>query len=137
MSNREKSIFCIKWYLTTLFIFNSFNFLLFLVIESNKEWELFSFNFFGSVAIYTLSFLLYKALTLLFDFVTKNFVYQFITLCVLIELLSLFFNESIIVSIVSDMTSNGNYILLFYPISLFVSLIIVNLAIKCNKSIRF
>lgn len=111
--------FSVRWYFITLIIFNCFSCLIFLVFTKNNDWELFSFNFFGSFIIYTLSFLVYFILSLFLNFINSNSLFRLITLLVLIDLVSLFIAEkSIALSIFTNMVKDENYILLFYPLSL-------------------
>jgi len=116
--NKQDIEFSIKWYFTTLIIFNCFSCLIFLVFPENKDWELFSFNFFGSLIIYTLSFLIFFGLSKFLDFINRGSFSRLITLLILMDLISIFIaNKSIVFSIFTSMIETENYILLFYPLS--------------------
>ena len=127
MKYKENIIFSIKWFFRTLFLFNFFNCLMFLVFTKINDWELFSYNFFGSFIIYSLSFLIYFILSLFLNFIISNFVFKLLTLLLLVDFVSLLIAEkSMILTIFTNMIKDKNYILIFYPLSIFISLITFN-----------
>ena len=124
---KQHKYFIAKSYAITLIIFNFFNYLIFLILNQNKDFELFSFNLFGSFIFYTFSFCVFYIFSLFLNLRNLNLFSKFIFLFILVEFCSLFFaQKSITVSIFTNMINQRNYILLFYPLSLIFSLIVVN-----------
>jgi hypothetical protein len=110
-------------YLLAIVIFNLFNSFIFLYLPEFKDWELFSFNLYGSFVFYFVSLIILLIISLLFK---KNNLNKFILLFILIVLPEvpayLLVDEFIIKSIIKTIVEKSeNYILLFYPISIIIS----------------
>ncbi len=123
MENRKKLFgLGILTYALGVVLFLIVNYLVFIVLPKIEDWELFSFNFYGSLLLYGLAIIPYILFALL---IKLNIVKSYIIIVVLIlsvELISfLVAGQSIIVTILTSMKSNGNYILIAYPLILLIS----------------
>jgi len=109
-------------YLLGILLFLIVSYIMFILLPKIKDWELFSFNFYGSLLFYgvaTLPYLLFASLIKL-DKVKSYMVIAVILLSV--ELISFIISgQSIIVTILTSMKSSENYILIAYPLVLLIS----------------
>ena len=126
MNNRKKIIgLGFLTYLLGIIIFLLANYLMFIVIPKYKDWELFSFNLFGCLILYGSAIIPYLMFFLLINLKKiKNYL-VIIVLLLSIELMSLVITkESIIISILTTMVVNKNYILIVYPLAIVLSYIV-------------
>jgi hypothetical protein len=123
-------------YLLSIALFQIVNYISFIIIPKHKDWELFSFNFYGSILFFGLAMIPYALLILLIN--KKRIKYSIIVLIMLVsmEIVSLLIaGESIMISIFTTMIKDKNYILLAYPSLLVICYYISKKILKFDKSI--
>ncbi|WP_108808292.1 hypothetical protein [Aquimarina spinulae] len=126
MNNRKKIVgLGFLTYLLGIIIFLLVSYLVFIVTPKHEDWELFTFNMFGCLLIYGAAIIPYLMFFLLTNFKKiKNYL-VIIVLILSIELVSLVITqESIIISILTTMVTDKNYILIAYPLVIVFSYII-------------
>ena len=121
-----------KAYLQLVVIFNLINFVIHIVLNKVADWELFSYNFFGSIIVY----LLVSILCYLFWRVFPKAIFHPLFGVLLLVFLEFSFltisGTSLTYAILNHMLAEQNYILLLYPFCL----ILVGIYIKLKFSAR-
>ncbi|TCI84446.1 hypothetical protein [Tenacibaculum sp. M341] len=121
--NRKKIILLgTLTYILGLILFNIFNYTLNIVLPEFKDWELFSFNFYGSLLFYIISMVLYIILFILVKTLKINSLILLVILVLLPEIPAIFMaGNSIIISIFTTMVKDQNYTLLLYPLTIIIA----------------
>jgi hypothetical protein len=120
-------------YTLGILLFTIVSYAMFILLPKIKDWELFSFNFYGCLLFYgvaILPYLLFASLIKL-DNIKP---YMLIAVILLnVELISfLISGQSIIATILTSMKSSENYILIAYPLVLLMSYFISKRILKIN-----
>ncbi|NMH28498.1 hypothetical protein [Flavobacterium silvaticum] len=116
-----------------LLVFNLINFTLFIIFQSVNDWELFSYNLFGSILVYFIFFLTSVLRSLIFS--TTNFLLKIIGDLLFLELsFMIAAGGSLLYHILFYAISDENYILFFYPICLIGIRILWNIQSPKNKN---
>lgn len=120
-------------YVLGILLFLIVCYVMFILLPKIKDWELFSFNFYGSLLFYSVAILPYFLFTSLIklDKVKSYMVIAVILLSV--ELISFIISgQSIMATILTSWKSRENYILIAYPLVLLISYFISKRLLKIN-----
>lgn len=121
MNKKKILLIGIYTYILGLILFNLFNFLFFIFLNEISDWELFSYNFYGSLVYYSGAMVIFSFLPFLFN-LNKVSSLLIILLILLIEIPCIIVNgESLYITIFTSMISDNNYILLLYPSALIIT----------------
>ena len=116
-------------YFITFIVFNLFNSIVFLIKPEFKDWELFSYNLYGSLLFLILGGVLFSLFLIANKyFKIKNKLVVLIIMYCLIEI-PVFLMTGTLISkvIVKTILGQGkNYIMIFYPLSLILGYIASN-----------
>lgn len=118
-------------YVIGIVIFNVMNYLIFIAFPKVKDWELFSYNFYGSLIFYSISAVLFYLISWIYDIEKLGEIKASIILIVLLDISSILVaGQSILLTIVTTMISDRNYILVFYPIIILITYKVSKVIIK-------
>lgn len=120
--NKQKIRLSIFIYLISIILFNIINYIYFIIYPRIEDWELFSYNFFGSLIFFISSAILFSIFLLILNNKKLNEYLISITLIILLEVSSILIaSQSILYTIATTMIEDSNYILIFYPIVILFS----------------
>jgi hypothetical protein len=136
MKNTNKNIkLVIMTYLLGILMFNILSYLINIIIPNNADWEIFSFNLFGSLSFYGIALIIFIGLSFIisFDKIKKIILLLFLIFlveisCLLITSESITFELLKIISL--EKNKSYNYTLLLYPTTLLTTFIISIIILK-------
>ncbi len=125
----QKDIFFlgVRTYSLAIVIFNLFNSIVFLFYPKVKDWELFSYNFYGCLLFFFLSMILFSITSFLSRFLKFNSLFLLLIMIFLIEISAFIIADTSIAKLILDIVTgkNNNYIMMFYPLSVIISYVFV------------
>lgn len=122
-------------YIISIIILLLSSYVIFILLGSNEDWELFSFNFFAAIGFYGLSILLLTVTSFIIKKLKIDNIIFLILLLILLEISSLIIaKDSITLRIFSTMIEDKNWILLMYPIAVILSFFISKRILKIDLS---
>jgi len=126
----------ISYAIATIIVLIS-SYVLHVLMPEHEDWELFSFNLFGSITLFAASIVLLAISSFILKNIKLSKVLFLIILIVLLEISSIAIaGNSIILTIFTTMAKDNNWIMIAYPIAVvlgyLISMRIINIKPKAN-----
>ncbi len=107
------------------------SYILLVLLPKHEDWELFSYNLYGSIILFTASIVLLAISSFFMKNIKLNNVLILIILIILLEVSSIIIAEnSIILTVFTTMAEDGSWFLIAYPVAIVIGYFISKKALK-------